>query len=443
MRHPRAGDHATAGQDPAPGHRAVPDGHPADVPDDAPVFAGAAAEEIDADVPGAVGHVLETVLRDRVERARALDPVFGADIAERVARLTLHGGKRMRPQLLWWALRGCGGGLEPDQRESALRLAAALELLQTCALVQDDVMDASALRRGRPALHVELGAQYPAQGPRTSRSLGRAGAILAGDLALAWADDVFAAQQADAGPKAAPAVREIWREMRTEMVAGQYLDVLDQATSARSAARAIRAACLKSARYSVERPLALGAALAGAGARTTEALGAAGRCAGIAFQLHDDLLGAFGDPRLTGKPSGDDLREGKRTYLVAVARARAEEHRDRASLEVLDHRIGAGRLSQAELAEVRDVLVATGARAAVEKRIERLVRRGTDHLADAALAPGPAHRLRRLLNAAAGLTDTWPAPGGGGEGPSQHPAGNDEPPPTACLSGTAGPGEVR
>lgn len=112
--------------------------------------------------------------------------------------------------------------------------------------------------------------------------------------------------------------------MRTEMVAGQYLDIQGQATSSRSLARAIRAACLKSALYSVERPLALGAALAGADAARTQALCSAGRCVGIAFQLRDDLGDVFGGPRHTGKPTGGDIRAGKPTYLVAVAQARAE-----------------------------------------------------------------------------------------------------------------------
>lgn len=142
------------------------------------------------------------------------------------------------------------------------------------------------------------------------------------DLALAWADDVIA--DTPLAPDTALRVRGLWSSMRMEMVAGQYLDIQGQATSSLSLARAIRAACLKTALYSVERPLALGAALAGADDRTTAALCSAGRCVGIAFQLRDDLQGIFGTPEATGKPAGDDIRSGKPTYLIAVARARAE-----------------------------------------------------------------------------------------------------------------------
>ncbi|MFD7137252.1 polyprenyl synthetase family protein [Streptomyces sp. NPDC059894] len=357
---------------------------------------------IDRDVPGAVGRVLDHLLAERVEHAAALDPVFARDLAERVARCTLEGGKRTRPRFVWWALRACGGGA--GAAEAALRVGAALELIQTCALVHDDVMDGSRLRRGRLALHADVAAQYagtvpPEHGPR----FGEAAAVLAGDLALAWADDVVAATEL--APGTARAVRELWSAMRTEMVAGQYLDVQGQATGARSAARAIRAACLKSALYSVERPLALGAALAGADPAPTEALCAAGRCVGIAFQLRDDLRDVFGDPRHTGKPSGGDIRTGKPTYLTAVARNRAEAAGDRRALALLRHSLGRADLSDSRLAEVRDVLVTTGARDAVEARIDRLVARGMRHLDSldpAALEPEGRSRLRELLHATAG-----------------------------------------
>ncbi|NSL42845.1 polyprenyl synthetase family protein, partial [Streptomyces sp. 8P21H-1] len=266
MRSSEAKDHSAAGR--APGSRPEsPSPHAPESPSPhaeppSPRFPPTAADlhVIDSDVSAAVGRVLEDQLAERTGRAIALDPVFGRDLAERVARFTLDGGKRTRSRFVWWALRACGGG--PEEAAAALRVGAALELIQTCALVHDDVMDGSQLRRGRPALHADVTAQYAgavpaALGPR----FGEAAAILAGDLALAWADDMVAAL--DGAPAA---VRTLWSAMRTEMVAGQYLDVHGQATSSRSLARALRAACLKSALYSVERPLALGAALAGADA---------------------------------------------------------------------------------------------------------------------------------------------------------------------------------
>ncbi|MGC3005268.1 polyprenyl synthetase family protein, partial [Streptomyces sp. G35A] len=181
--------------------------------------------------------------------------------------------------------------------------------------------------------------------------------------------------------------RRLWSDMRTEMVAGQYLDLHGQATGARSLPRALRAACLKSALYSVERPIALGAALAGADDGTTAALCSAGRCVGMAFQLRDDLDDAFGDPRHTGKPAGGDIREGKPTYLVALAHARAGAAGDRGALDVLNRLLGHRSLTAADLDEVREVLTSTGARDTVEARIDRLVAQGLRHVDGALLDP--------------------------------------------------------
>ncbi|WP_433544168.1 polyprenyl synthetase family protein (plasmid) [Streptomyces sp. CA-294286] len=360
--------------------------------------------EVDRDVPKAVRRVLQEVLRERVRECAALDDTFAEDVAGRVADFTLDGGKRLRAQFLWWALRACGGGSRQAEADTALRLAAGLELIQTCALVHDDVMDGSAVRRGRPALHVALAARYAGPDPAgPGEPFGRSAAVLAGDLALSWADDVVA-ETWDAAAVSAEVrqrVRGLWRAMRTEMVAGQYLDLHGQVTGSRAVSAAIRTATLKSALYSVERPLALGAALAGADDRTTGALCSAGRCAGIAFQLRDDLLGVFGDPRTTGKPSGDDIRDGKLTYLTAVARARAETGGDRAVTALLDASLGNASLSDEGLERVREALVETGARDLVEAKIERLVAVGHRHLASVPLAPRGGSRLRALLESVA------------------------------------------
>ncbi|MGV9275466.1 polyprenyl synthetase family protein [Streptomyces griseosporeus] len=429
MRPTQAKDHPADG--PPPGPRLVPvPGSPArttaGTPVGGPEHAGPGsvpepgtalpagtgdARAVDADVPAAVGRMLDHVLADRLDRARLVDPLFAKDLAERVTAFTRHGGKRTRAQLLWWSQRACGG-TDLATAAAALRLGAAVELLQTCALVHDDVMDQAAVRRGRPALHTEVSAAFAGRAtPERARRSGDAAAILAGDLALAWADDLVAETPLPAWT--AVVVRRLWSDMRTEMVAGQYLDLHGQTTGARSLPRALRAACLKSALYSVERPLALGAALAGADDATLRALCSAGRCVGMAFQLRDDLDDVFGDPRHTGKPGGGDIREGKPTYLVALARARAEAGDDDAALAVLDRCVGDAGLTSRDLAEVRRVLVATGARATVETKIERLVAQGLRHFDGALLEPEAARTLRRLLRAAGGAPtgDARPAPG--------------------------------
>ncbi|MEU1460943.1 polyprenyl synthetase family protein [Streptomyces sp. NPDC005727] len=370
------------------------------------------ARAVDEDVPGAVGRELRGLLADRLAGCHGLDPVFARDVAERTARFTRRGGRRIRPRLLWWSLRACGGG-DPAQVRVALRTAAALELLQTCALVHDDLMDQAPTRRGAPALHADVAAQYAGAtaGPAAQR-LGASTAVLAGDLALAWADDALSGLLPDPGlPRdTAHRLHEVWRVLRTEMVAGQYLDVRGQAVSSGTPARSIRAACLKSALYTVERPLQLGAVLAGADDLTTRTLRRAGRCAGLAFQLRDDLDDLFADSRVTGKPSGGDVREGTQTYPLAVARATAGAAGDQHALGVLEHAMGRADLTEGELAQVREVLVATGARDHVEARIARLVRRGLRHLGEASLEPGGAARLRGLLAEITGTAGQVPEP---------------------------------
>ncbi|OIK29249.1 geranylgeranyl pyrophosphate synthase [Streptomyces malaysiense] len=401
--HPAAEGASAPAPRPAGGQDGGRGGHPCDAPPPALTAYGDDPGAVDADVTGAVRAVLGELLARDMAAARAVDPLFAEDVAARVARFTQGGGKFGRSRLLWWALRACGGG-EPWRTGAALRLGAALELIQTCALVHDDVMDGARLRRGRPALHVEVAGQYAGAGdPERGARLGEASAILAGDLALAWADDMVA--DTELPRDTARRVRGLWRAMRTEMVAGQYLDVRGEALSARSPAQAIRAACLKSALYSVERPLALGAALGDAGPAVTRALCSAGRCVGLAFQLRDDLLDAFGDPRETGKPVGGDIRSGKSTYLAAVAQARAESAGDRRAVGVLRGTLGRDDASDAELDDVRAVFVATGARDAVAEKIRGLTAQGLRHLDTAPLEPLAAARLRTLLRRAAGAPD--------------------------------------
>jgi geranylgeranyl diphosphate synthase, type I len=232
-------------------------------------------------------------------------------------------GKRLRPEFLWWGWRAGGGRADPADCAPVIRIAAALELIQACALVHDDVIDRSETRRGRPSVHVAVAKSHADAGRLGDADQhGLAVAVLLGDLALAWADDLFTAAAHQL--RALDRVQQPWRGMRTEVLAGQLLDVSMGPTGggAGALADAMTVNRYKTAAYTVERPLHLGAALAGASMAAIDRLRRYGVAIGTAFQLRDDLLGVFGDPAVTGKPAGGDLTEGKRTVLVARARTR-------------------------------------------------------------------------------------------------------------------------
>ncbi|MFG2833091.1 polyprenyl synthetase family protein [Streptomyces sp. NPDC048434] len=349
-------------------------------------------------VADAVEAVLRRHLDKRLTEARQTDAVFAEEVAGRVRDIALRGGKRLRAQFLWWGWRVCGG--PADGAEKALRLAAALELIQTCAVVHDDVMDGSPVRRGARAAHEDFAQQHAAAGMRGSpASFGTAGAVLAGDLALAWADDLLTATALASGQGAR--LHQEWCAMRSEMVAGQYLDMRAAATGSTALDQAMRIACLKSALYTIERPLSLGAALAGASDRTTGVLRSAGRCAGIAFQLRDDILGVFGDPLRTGKPADDDLQAGKLTYLRAVALRLADESGDAAAATAL--RTPGPTLTGTQVQDARAALENSGARRIVEARISRLVHLSERRLAVLPGEPTAVAALGSLVRTAAGV----------------------------------------
>ncbi|MEV7062577.1 polyprenyl synthetase family protein [Streptomyces collinus] len=341
--------------------------------------------------------VLERVLEDRLRQARDTDAVFSREMAERVAAFVRRGGKRLRTAFVWCGWRAAGGSGDAG---AVLSTGAALELLQACALIHDDVMDGSPLRRGAAAVHVDFARDHPAgQAGGSAGPFGTSAAVLAGDLALAWADDLLT-ETALASPHG-QRLHEEWRAMRTEMVAGQYRDLRAQASGSSGAEEALTIAVLKSARYTVARPLALGAALAGADARTVGALRAAGRCAGLAFQLRDDLLGAFGDPALTGKPADEDLRSRKLTPLLAAAVRLAEATGDRDAAAVLapDAEARPGHTVD----RMRAALERTGARAEVEARIADLAATGLRHFEATGAATGVRREFAALVERASGL----------------------------------------
>lgn len=274
----------------------------------------------------------------------------------------LAGGKRLRPAFCVWGYLGAGGvDLEP-----ALRAAASLELLQACALVHDDVMDDSDTRRGRPAAHRRFATAHRGAGwAGDSQRFGDGAAILLGDLCLSWADEML--YRCGFGADELARAKVVYDRMRTELMAGQYLDLLEQARGGGSVERALLVVRYKSAKYTIERPLHLGAALAGADQAYMEMLSAYGLPLGEAFQLRDDVLGVFGDPAQTGKPAGDDLREGKRTLLVASAMQRATE--DQAFH--LREGLGDPHLDGESISRLREIIVATGALDEVESVISR------------------------------------------------------------------------
>src|SRR5262249_23828680 len=271
---------------------------------------------------------------------------------------------------------GGGGGAGGGESVAA---AAAVELLHASALVHDDVIDGSDTRRGRPSLHRRFAARHAGQRWHGSpERFGMGAAILMGDLLLSWTDAMYhGSARPDGALRRGQTVLDL---MRTEVIAGQYLDLLSQARGNETVQSALRVVEYKTAKYTIERPLHLGAALAGfPDGPVPAALTAYGLPLGVAFQLRDAILGGFGDPAQPGKPAGDDVREGKRTVLLAIARSRAGA----AQARIIDERLGDPRLDAAGVAEVRAVIIDTGALAACEAMIG-------EHVAKAVTALGQA-----------------------------------------------------
>lgn len=311
----------------------------------------------------------------------------------------LSGGKRLRPAFCYWGWRGAGGA----DGDSIVTAAAALELFQAAALVHDDVIDASATRRGRPSVHARLAALHRTNGwAGDPDSFGEAGAILLGDLLLCWSDELLGASGLDR--KQLARARPVYERMRTEVGAGQYLDVLAQARRADPpedrADRAHRVIYAKAARYSVERPLLLGGRAAGAPPDVLRGYTAYGLAIGEAFQLRDDVLGVFGDPNATGKPAGDDLREGKQTLLVTYAAMAAGPTQAR----TLERLVGEPGLTPANVSELRTIITGTGALDRVEALIADRAEQAHAALDTTAVTPEARDALQSLIGAATART---------------------------------------
>jgi geranylgeranyl diphosphate synthase type I len=341
-------------------------------------------------------------LRERIEAALAAFLTTRekalAELGDDVAPLlgaayeAVTGGKRLRATFCYWGWRAAGGA--DDER--AVTAAASLELLHASALVHDDVMDGSDVRRGRPASHRRFSALHnDREWTGSSERFGNAAAILLGDLLLTWSDEMLRASgfAVDTVARALP----YFDAMRTEVIAGQFLDLEAQASGEDSMARAMRVLRFKAAKYTVERPLHVGAALAGASESLISALSGYGVPLGEAFQVRDDLLGVFGDPKVTGKPAGDDVREGKRTVLSAMALGAADPS-DRSLLAIS---LGNANLDLAGVEAARAAMRRSGALSGGERLIEDLAATALDALKRAPIRDETARTaLRGLVQSA-------------------------------------------
>ncbi|MFH8341510.1 polyprenyl synthetase family protein [Streptomyces sp. AM6-12] len=321
-------------------------------------------------------------LDDKIRQAIKLD--LPPTVAEIVKDFVIAGGKRIRPLMCVAGWLACGKEETPD---TLIQVAAALELYQAFALIHDDVMDKSATRRSRPTVHRELADRYTAASD--PRHLGESVAIMVGNMALTWSDELLAT--AVLAERQAPLAGVI-NAMREEMHYGQYLDLtstLGPIDDQRTSMTVIR---YKTAKYTIERPLHIGAILAGAGTGLLDVLSGFALPLGDAFQLRDDVLGLYGNPATTGKPIFDDLREGKRTVVLALA-AREATASQRALLERC---VGDSRLNERDAQDALDVIAATGAVATVESMIAERYAQALAVLDAAPIPPSSAKHLRAL-----------------------------------------------
>lgn len=331
----------------------------------------------DAEVVARVDAVLADTVRTQRAHWSAVDSDLDAVFTE-IERLVLGGGKRLRPRFCHWGWVAAGGGAESSKQ---VRLGAAIELLHVCALFHDDVIDDAATRRGAPAAHRTFASAHAReQWAGESRRFGEGAAILIGDITFVMADMLMDGVSNEA--------RSLWHELRLEVNVGQYLDVLGGARRERRLEVAERICRYKSAKYTVERPLHLGAFAAdeAVGVRIAPMLSEYGVSLGEAFQMRDDVLGAFGDAGVTGKPVGGDFREGKPTPMLARAHAVADDVQ-RAVLDL----VGTADLADSDVARIQQVVVDTGALVETERIISSLRDRAITAL-DPALLAGDSHR---------------------------------------------------
>lgn len=315
------------------------------------------------EIRSAIDAELEQFTRRRASEISEIDTHL-APVASILTEYVLDGGKRFRPIFAY--LGYLGAGANPSQE--VLRACAALELVHVCALIHDDVMDGSDARRNRPALHKKFEELHQSGGlGGNPAKFGVAAAILLGDLALVWSDQLLL--ESGITTQQFNSASSVFHQMRTELMAGQYLDVLEGALGKSDRSRSLKIARYKSGRYSIERPLIFGAALAGATNSLRESYSNYGLPLGEAFQMRDDILGVFGETAVTGKPSGDDIREGKRTVLMALV----SELVDAENLAQVETALGNSNISEAELRKVQKIIIESGALSKCEELITSLL----------------------------------------------------------------------
>lgn len=323
---------------------------------------GALASTVQREIESRLSSLLDAEIR----AASRIAPEV-SDMVSALSDLCRRGGKRLRPTLV------AAGALSASPRaklDAAFDAGVALELLQAYFLIHDDWMDRDAIRRGGPSVHTLLARRFG------DRHTGASAAILAGDYAVALATEVLSGLPV--APKLHPQIFACFARMQRSAVAGQQIDIVARASDVE------QAYALKTGSYTVQGPLELGALIAGGSRATVGALARFARPLGIAFQLRDDLIGAFGKSEETGKPFGADVKAGKRTVLLVKALARARG-RDR---QVLSRVVGNARASDDDVLSALSVFERTGAQAEVEARVEELAKQALAALRGSVSAEG-------------------------------------------------------
>jgi geranylgeranyl diphosphate synthase type I len=359
---------------------------------------------IDKEMDGALLGFLEQLtsfrerLEDELERffavknAEVADEPESRELIEEVRRLVLGGGKRLRPALVYHTYRACGGGSD----EAVFPLAMSTELLHTYLLIHDDIMDHSELRRGKPSAHARFREIHRTRvRGGDSEDFGRSVAILLGDLSHTWAVELYSAARASVEDASTGEALDLtFSRMCEEVIRGQYLEMVLPYVQHPEEEQLLRALRLKSGRYSVERPIELGAILAGAPEGALAALARYGRAVGEVFQLQDDVLGTFGDADALGKPVASDLREGKYTFLIHRTLQRAGQ----SEAEELRAMLGRADLDGEDVERARRIILDTGGREAVSVMIDERLSEGLAALREAGLAAGELAFFEGLID---------------------------------------------
>lgn len=328
-------------------------------------------------------------LREKQLQVTAAGVAEAEELTGNLSGFLFRGGKRLRPALLYYSYRGCRGKCE----EAVMPLAMAVELLHTYLLIHDDIMDRAELRRGEPSAHVLYRDLHQARDwAGDSSHFGAAAAILLGDLAQTHALELFTSVETE--QKVRADLARCYSVMCDEVILGQYLEMTAGFRQHLTEPELLKVLQMKSGRYSVERPIQLGALLAGASAEVLEALAAYGAGMGEAFQLQDDLLGIFGDAERVGKPVGSDLAEGKFTVLIhhTLDRAPAEDR------QVVLQALGNAGLAAGEVERVQTIIEECGARRHVVDMVEERMEAAMAALSDLELEPEGEEFLRGLID---------------------------------------------